>query len=142
MKYVVNRIENRREIETKYGPQVAYTLLVTDEDGDDHVVDLLQKPESAPPVGEIHGSVEETAYGKRLRKDPHISARGGGSSGSWRSAPEYLDFEKRRQTVITRSAMLNTAVAYHNMIADRPDLDGLMDTADRLFHWVFGRDGA
>ena len=140
MKYTVNRIENRRDIETKYGPQVAYTLLVTDEAGDDHVVDLLQKPESAVPKGEIEGSLEETAYGKRLRKDPHMPTRAAASA--WRSSPEYLEFEKRRQTVITRSAMLNTAVAYHTMLADRPDLNGLMATADRLFDWVFGRDGA
>ena len=96
MKYKIANAMKTGEFDSKFGKMFKYTVQL---EGENDAVEIVQKPETPAPSGEVEGTIEDTQYGKKFKK---VQA-GGGYGG--KSDPAT-------QKAIIRQNSLTNAVAY------------------------------
>jgi len=80
MNYKVKSAIRSGSFESKFGPMVKYTVEL---EGEQDAVEIVQKPDSPVPSGEINGTIETTQYGKKFKKEQSF---GGGNKGNFTKA--------------------------------------------------------
>ena len=84
------------EYESKFGQMYKYTVQL---EGEAEAVELSQKPSTPAPSGEIEGTIEDTQYGRKFRKEKPAF------SGSSKNDPSV------QKSIIRQNALTN-AVNY------------------------------
>jgi len=86
-----------RTFTTEHGTFDSYAVML---EGETEAVEIVQKPATPPPSGEISGTIETSKWGRKLKKEQL-----GGYSGGSKSDPAT-------QKTIVRQNSLTNAVAY------------------------------
>lgn len=108
-KYTVVAAVSVGQIEVQGNPLNKVMVTMTDEAGNQVGAEMLQKPDTALPAAgsTLEGTIEETKYGKRFKKDRQAGGFGGGARGR---SPEERD-EIMRQNALTNAVAYVTAKA-------------------------------
>lgn len=138
MRYTVKKVNASREFEGRFGKNIIYTLTLKNEEGVEDTADLWQKPETQPPDEgtELEGDIEETPFGKRIKKTRSQDPRAG---ERLEIQKERVLWEKRRQLLITKIALVNSIINYHTLIGDKPSLDQVFEEAEGGLKRIVGR---
>ena len=88
MTYKIISAMKTGEFQSKFGTMVKYAVQF---EGEDDAVEIVQKPTSPVPSGEVSGTIETTQYGRKFKRDASGGFQGGNnpqrqSSIEWQSA--------------------------------------------------------